>query len=299
MSRAIRLAVPLLSAALMAACASTAEKEQAAALEEAMAAELAPATPEEIAEIELADPLTRANFWGAEFRKDPTSLETTIRFTTSLREIGSHARAIEVLSSAIPLHPASDELNLIMGRALMSEGRPSEAAEAFYRASVINPQNAAAHAGTGLALDQLERHRDAQTAYKMALQIDPHRISTLTNYGLSLALSGQLEKAEEQLRYAASLPGADARVRQNLALILGLQGEFEEMEEVDPHAPQRTVEANRATLRSMLAPTRDYGLLRDEADEGENDLPEDSAAPESDQQSAASGISLRGSLGSD
>ncbi|MGB3625858.1 MAG: hypothetical protein WA989_08515 [Henriciella sp.] len=296
MSRAIRLAVPLLSAALMAGCASTADKEQAAALEEAMAAEIAPATPEEIAEIDRADPLTRANFWAAEFRKDPSSLETTIRFTTSLREIGSHVRAIEVLSSAIPLHPKSDELNLIMGRALMSEGRPGEAADAFYRASVVNPQNASALAGLGVALDQLERHFDAQTAYAAALQIEPDRISTLTNYGLSLALSGKIEQAEERIRYAASLPGADARVRQNLALILGLQGRVAEMEEVDPHAPQRTVEANRATLRSMLAPTRDYGALRGDAGETEEagDDADDSA-----RQAVASGLSLRGSTGSD
>ncbi|MEQ9315467.1 MAG: hypothetical protein RLN72_06410, partial [Henriciella sp.] len=178
-----------------------------------------------------------------------------------------------------------------MGRALMSEARPAEAADAYYRATVINPQNAAALAGLGVALDQLERHYDAQAAYAAALQIEPDRISTLSNYGLSLALSGNIDKAEERLRYAASLPGADVRVRQNLALILGLQGRFDEMVDVDPHAPTRTAEANRATLRSMLSPTRDYGALRDEADEAE--AGDDSPAP------AAPALSLRGSTSSD
>ena len=300
MSRAktIRIALPLASLVLVAACASggtSQDADAAAAVEAAMAEELAPATAEEIAEMDRADPLTRANFWAAEFRKDPTSLPSTIRFTTALREIGSHTRAIDVLSKAIPMHPKSDELYLIMGRALMSDGRPTEAADAFYRATVINPQNAAAHAGLGVAFDQVERHYDAQNAYAAALQIEPDRVSTLTNYGLSLALAGDLDQAEERLRYAASLPGADGRVRQNLALILGLQGRFDEMREVDPHAPKRTVEANLDALKSMLAPTRDYSALRDEGDDSEEVTPE----PAVETTSTESPLKLRGSLGSD
>ncbi|MEM5518787.1 hypothetical protein WNY37_17650 [Henriciella sp. AS95] len=295
MSRALKFAVPILSAALLGACASSGKNDEAAAAEAALAAKMAPASAEEIAEMDRADPLTRANFWAAEFRKNPGDLETTIRFTESLREIGSHERAIEILSKTIPLHPKSDTLNVIMARALISQGRPGDAADAFYRASVINPQNASAHAGLGLALDQLERHYDAQAAYAAALQIEPDRVSTLTNFGLSLALSGQLTKAEERLRYAASLPGADARVRQNLALILGLQGRFDDMREVDPHAPQRTVDANLQALKSMLAPTRDYGALRDDAGT-EDDAAEDERPA---QETAANPLKLRGSLGSD
>ena len=295
MSRALKFAVPALSVVLMGACASTGSSESKANAdaEAALAAGMAPTTAEQIAEMARADPLTRANFWAAEFRKHPEDLETTIQFTTSLREIGSHARAIDVLTSTIPAHPKSDTLRVILGRALMSEGRPGEAADAYYRASVINPQNAAAYAGLGLALDQMERHFDAQAAYAAALQIEPDRVSTLTNYGLSLALSGQLVKAEERLRYASTLPGADVRVRQNLALILGLQGRFEDMREVDPHAPKRTVESNLDTLRSMMAPTRTYEALKEET------APEEDAPAQAPQEKAESSLRLRGALGSD
>lgn len=295
-AKAYAFAVPLLSAALLAGCASTQAKEEAAAakaVEEAMAAELAPATAEEIEEVERADALTQANFWAAEFRKDPTKLDVTIKFTEALRAIGSHERAIEVLSKAIPVHPASAQLHMVMGRALMSEGRPSEAAEVFYRAATLAPETAAPHAALGLSLDQLERHHDAQTAYATALEIEPDRISTLTNSGLSLALSGELDAAEERLRYAASLPAADARVRQNLALILGLQGRFTEMRAIDPHAPTRTVEANLETLKSMLAPTRDYGVLRDDAGADE-EMPAPMETPQREE--AAAPPELRGSL---
>lgn len=268
MSRARILSpLPMLTLALLAGCASAPKAGTPgpdAKLEAAYAEELAPATPEEIAEIERADALTRANFWAGEFRKDPTNLDVTIRFTSVLREIGSHERAIDVLTKTIPLHPKSDELQLIIGRALLSQNRTGEAAEAFYRASVIAPGNAAAHAGLGVAFDRLERHHDAQNSYRAALEIEPQRVSTLTNYGLSLALSGDLTGAEQQLRMAASYPAADGRVRQNLALILGLQGRFEEMRDIDPHAPQRTVEANLTAIKAMLAPTRDYGALREQ-----------------------------------
>ncbi len=296
-AKAFLYAAPLLSVALLAACASTqvTEEEKAAkAVEEAMAEELAPATAEEIAEIERADALTRANFWAAEFRKDPTKLDVTVKFTESLREIGSNERAIEVLSKAIPLHPSSAELHMVMGRALLSEGRPAEAGEVFYRAATLAPDMAAAHAALGLSMDQLERHYDAQNAYAAALQLEPDRLSTLSNYGLSLALSGELDEAEERLRYAVSLPNADARIRQNLALILGLQGRFAEMRAIDPHAPTRTVDANLAALKSMLSPTRDYGDLR----EDEPDLfeLEPDAAPDFKQEEAAAPPKLRGSL---
>lgn len=269
--RAALYPVSLMALALASACASSeAARSTAAAettLEAAYADELAPASAEEIAEVERADALTRANFWATEFRKDPSRLDTTIKFASVLREIGSHERAIDVLSRTIPAHPTSHELQLIMGRALLTENRAGEAAEAFYKATVIAPQEATAHAALGVALDRLERHRDAQNAYARALELDPNRASTLANYGLSLALTGDLAGAEARLRTAYGQPDADARVRQNLALILGLQGEFDAMRAVDPHAPARTVEANLSTIRDMLSPARSYdALLSDEAD---------------------------------
>ena len=298
-AKAIAFALPLASAVLVSACASSGDKDQAAAeaaIEEAMAEKLAPATPEEIEAAMRADPLTRANFWGKEFRKDPTKLEVTLEFMTALREIGSHERAVEVGAKTMPLHPKSAELHIVMARALMSEGRAAEAADVYFRATRVAPQNATAFAGLGLALDRIERHRDAQTAYEAALEIEPQRVSTLTNYGLSLALSGNLQAAETRLRTAAGLPGADARVRQNLALVLGLQGKFAEAREIDPHAPDRAVNENLRTLKSMLAPVRDYGALRDSESE---DITPPSHRDRPRQEKAESTPALRGSLGSD
>lgn len=295
-AKATAFALPLLSAALLAGCASTGDKQAVteSEIEQAMAETLEPATEAEIEAAERADPLARANFWAKEFRKDPTKLDVTLQFLEALRAIGSQERAIEVAAKTMPLHPKSAELKIVMARALMSEGRANEAADAYYQATTLAPGNAAAFAGLGLALDYVERHADAQAAYTTALEIDPQRTSTLSNYGLSLALSGNLDKAETRLREAASMPDANARVRQNLALILGLQGKFEAAREIDPHAPKRKVEENMQALKDMLSPVRDYGTLREDQS-GTSGTGQPELEPE--QQQAAAPPQLRGSLG--
>ncbi|MCR9077697.1 MAG: hypothetical protein NXH78_01230 [Hyphomonadaceae bacterium] len=269
MSRAntVIRALPGLALIAMAGCATTGAAEPLSAEEQAyqdaISQALVPATPEEIAQAERSDPITRANFWANEYQKNAADLETTIAFMRALRRIGSHDRVVEVATTALPIHPQSYELYLELGRSFLSANKPTEAAQAFVRSADFAPETEAAPlAGLGLAFDRLENHAQAQDAYEIALQREPDRVSTLSNYGLSLALTGQLNQAEAALRKAAEQPGADVRVRQNLALILGLQGRFDEMAAVDPSAPTRSVEANQTVLRQMVMPTRNYDSLQ-------------------------------------
>lgn len=266
-----RAVAMLLAFSTAAACASTGGGDMSAsdeaekqAYQQAMADAIAPATPEEIAIAERSDPLTRANFWANEYQKDQSNPVTALAFIRSLRAIGSHDRVVEIGTSILPLHPQNYEILLEIGRSLLSQGEYEAAARALVRSADFSPTTEAAPlAALGLAFDRMENHGQAQKAYQEALLRQPNRISTLSNYGLSLALSGDLEQAEVQLGHAVSQPGADGRVRQNLALVLGLQGKFEEMVAVDPDAPRRTIEANRAVLRQMIIPTRSYEALED------------------------------------
>ena len=251
--------IPSLLASLTAVgCASSSTPPPPAAaapdpIAEAMAAASAPATPEQIEAAERADPLTRAAFWSEEYRKDAGNLETIVFFMRALRGIESYERLEDVARQASSIHPTSWEIYLEYGRAQLAQGQPERAIPVFARSADFAPQDEASPlAALGLAFDQIERHDQAQQAYSIALERQPDRVSTLSNFGLSLALSGDLERAEATLRQATTLPGADVRVRQNLALILGLQGKFEEMAEVAPFMPERTAEANRLALESLI-----------------------------------------------
>ncbi len=269
MSRAntVKRALPGLAMIAMAGCATTDAAESLTAEEQAyqqaIEQALVPATPEQIAQAERSDPITRANFWANEYQKNAADLSTTVAFMRALRRIGSHDRVIEVASHSLPIHPNSYEVYLELGRSYLATKKPTEAAQAFVRSADFAPETEAAPlAALGLAFDRLESHAQAQEAYEIALQREPARVSTLSNYGLSLALTGRLVDAEAALRKATEQPAADVRVRQNLALILGLQGRFDEMAAVDPTAPARSVEANQSVLREMVMPTRDYDSLQ-------------------------------------
>lgn len=256
------LGLALALTALSSACASTGMTKEEKALAEAMEAALAPASAEEREAANRADPLTRANFWGKEYQKDPQSLENALEFAGALRAIGSQERAIDVVSKTLIVHPGNADLLMMSGRILMSQGNHEAARASFEQVTLGAPERADGWAALGTALDQLEMHRQAQMTYQRALSIEPGRVTTLTNYGLSLLLSGDLAGAEAQLRAAAAQPGAGARVTENLALVIGLQGRFDEMKEVSAqNAPDKVAEQNAALLRGLLQPSRTYDAL--------------------------------------
>jgi len=256
------LGVALALTALSSACASTGMTKEEKALAEAMEAALAPASPEEREAANRADPLTRANFWGKEYQKDPQNVENALQFAVALRAMGSQERAKDVVNKTLILHPGNADLMMVNGRILMSEGNYEAARASFEQVTRAAPDRADGWAALGTAFDQLEMHRQAQMNYQRALTLEPGRVTTLTNYGLSLLLSGDLAGAEAQLRAAAAQPGAGSRVTENLALVIGLQGRFDEMKEVSAqNAPDKVAEQNAALLRGLVQPARTYDAL--------------------------------------
>lgn len=221
-----------------------------------------PASAEERAAANRADPLTRANFWAKENLKDPEDLHTGLEFARALREIGSHDRAIDVLSRTLIVHPQSVDALMLYGRITMAKGDVASAGRAFHRATELAPTRAETWAALGTTFDQQSQHKLAQTCYEKALELEPLRTTTLTNYGLSLMLTGDLAGAEARLRLASANPDAGARVTENLALVLGLQGRFDEMKAVsETAAPTEIVQQNAALLRDLIQPTRSYESL--------------------------------------
>lgn len=252
----------LVLAATAAACASTGQAQADKEMEKAIEAALAPASQEEREAANRADPLTRANFWSKEYQKDAQSVEVALEFATALRGIGSQDRALDVITTALVLHPGEADLLMTLGRIQMSETNYEAARSTFEQVTRTSPDRADGWAALGTAFDQMEMHRQAQANYQRALMIDPARTTTLTNYGLSLMLSGDLAGAEAQLRQAAAQPGAGSRVTENLALVIGLQGRFDEMKEVSAlNAPDRVAAQNADLLRGLVQPARSYEAL--------------------------------------
>ena len=241
-------ALALVLATTTTGCASTASKEEKAAnkeLERALEEAMKPASPEEVAAANRADPLTKANCWSKEHAKDPENLTTAIAFGNALRDIGSDDRAIDVLSRVLIVHPDSADLLMVLGRALSTKQDYRAAARAFNQAGMIEPERAEAWAALGTAFDQL------------------------ANYGLSLALSGDLTGAEEKLRLADAQPDTSTRVKENLALVLGLQGKYAEMKDASgANAPDSIIEKNAALLREMVQPVRTWEALAERAEMG-------------------------------
>ncbi len=248
-------------AASTTSCASAPKDEAALAMQDAMK----PASPEERAAANRADPLTRANFWAKENLKDGEDLTVSLEFARALREIGSHERALDVLSRALIVHPESADALMLLGRIQMALGDVPTAGRVFHRATEVAPERAETWAALGTTFDREGQHKLAQTAYQRALELEPLRTTTLTNYGLSLVLTGDLPGAEAKLRQAAANADAGARVTENLALVLGLQGRFEDMKTVSgAAAPEQVVDQNVALLRALIQPARSWDALAEQ-----------------------------------
>lgn len=290
MSRARLWTLPAagLALATLAACASQSSGDDALAEPVTASAgdPFAPASAETRATAERADPLVRANFWAGEYAKDPSDLETALKFGDALRGIGSHERAVQIAADTAVLHPASAGVYLLMGRALGSEGQHERALGALVRAASLDPEDADIQAALGLAYDRLGQHASAQLAYRRALEMEPGRAATRSNYGLSLALSGELDRAETELRRAADLPGASSFVRQNLALVLGLQGRFDEMRSVSADAPEDVLRTNTELLKRLRGIEAGAGVDPGEAE------PVPAAAPEMSPVNAAPSVDV-------
>jgi Flp pilus assembly protein TadD len=245
-------------AASATSCASAPKDDAALAMQEAMK----PASPKERAAANRADPLTRANFWAKEHLKDGEDLTVSLEFARALREIGSHERALDVLSRALIVHPESADALMLLGRIQMATGDVAAAGRVFHRATEVAPERAETWAALGTTFDREGQHKLAQTAYQRALELEPLRTTTLTNYGLSLVLTGDLPGAEAKLLKAAANADAGARVTENLALVLGLQGKFDDMKTVSgAAAPEQVVDQNVALLQGLIQPVRSWDAL--------------------------------------
>jgi Flp pilus assembly protein TadD len=234
-----------------------------AAMVDAAAQPILPASRADRDAAERQDMLTQAKFWTAEYDKNPNEYEAALKFSRALRAIGSSPRASEVAGQALTMKPGDVELTLIYAQASLDQGKAEDAAQALARAEREGQTDWRVLSIIGVTMDSLDQHAPAQDYYKRALAITPDNPKILSNLALSYALDGKPGLAEETLRHAISLPDADSRIRQNLILVLGVQGKFDDAEKIaGAEMPKALIESNREYFRAMLSPSRTWDALR-------------------------------------
>ncbi len=173
------------------------------------------------------DPIASAAFWGTRYNADQSDPMVAVKFSQSLRKMGSIDESVGVMQKASEKHPTNADVSLEYGKVLVENGRAFEAVRHLENATKEKPNDWSALSAYGVALDQIGEHESARKRYDQALMIAPHATSVVNNKGLSYAIEGNLSMARTTLTKAAAKAGSDARIRQNLALVLALSGDMQ------------------------------------------------------------------------
>ncbi|MBX7248540.1 MAG: tetratricopeptide repeat protein [Caulobacteraceae bacterium] len=212
------------------------------------------ATPEERAQAERLDPMSRAAFWTREVEVDPRDAEAGVRLSTALRAMGQPEKALEASQRVLVVYPDHVEALLETGRNQIARGQPFYGIEQLKHARDLAPRDWRPLNLLGVAYDQTQRPAEARAAWQQALQLSPDNPAVLSNIGLAQANDGDTAEAEATLRRAVAQPGATLQTRQNLALVLGLQGKTAEAEQwLRQDLPPEMASANLAWLKAASA----------------------------------------------
>ncbi len=236
-----RLAAPLLSAFLCAACAQNGAELPALHLGESPAS----------SHVETASlpPVTRPPS-GPDIQAKP-EVAALIREARALRTAGKKAEALTLLDKA----PRADKDPILIGeRGLIAlELGQTDTAERLL-AKALNPKapDWRMLSAYGAALSANGKQSEAQAQFAKALTNAPDQPSILNNLALSFALEGRHQEAERILRQAAASTAAEPQAKQNLALILGLTGKVDEARQISEQAlPPDSAKANVAFFEQI------------------------------------------------
>lgn len=176
------------------------------------------------------DPIAAAAFWGTRYNTNQSDPAVAVKFSKSLRKIGSVDEASTVMQKVSLQFPDNVDVSLEYGKVLTESGRAFEAVRHLENAVIAMPTSWSALSAYGVALDQIGEHKEARKQYDRALTMAPGAVTVLNNKGLSYAVEGNLSQARLTLQQAAAGAGGDARIRQNLALVMALSGDMKAAE---------------------------------------------------------------------
>lgn len=218
------VAVALLSASMLAGCASTGGEELAGMT----------STPKPFVPLQKdAAPLDRAiQYWSQAFAQNPGNEKAAVAYARNLRAKGQKEKALQVLQRASMANSNSRAIASEYARVAIDLGQVEFGQKLLKRASNPAKPDWRLISAQGAALAKRGKHREAQGYFLRALQMKPAHPPLLNNLALAYALNGDIDDAERLLRQAAAKGQKIGKIRQNLALVLGLQGKFGESQKV-------------------------------------------------------------------
>ena len=131
---------------------------------------------------------------------------------TAEEEKGQIDEAIGLYRQALACKPVYPEAHYLLGCALEKKGRTAEAMSEFREALRLRPDFVSAHIMAGLLLAREKRFGEAVAHYQAALKADPESAVAQSDWGMSLMEQGRWQESvahyERALRLDSSLAGA-------------------------------------------------------------------------------------------
>jgi Flp pilus assembly protein TadD len=152
------------------------------------------------------------------------SLEDEIRTAQLLRVKGDYTGAVRALSQLMLVAPDDPRIVGEYGKVLVQQGRAPEAVNFLNRAVELQPNDWTLYSALGVAYDQSKDPAKARDAYQRALVLKPGEAAVLNNFALSRMLAGDPVQARTLMAEAAAAGSADPKIASNLAMIDGLAG---------------------------------------------------------------------------
>ena len=167
-------------------------------------------------------------YWGTEFVKKPTDLQTALNYAKNLKALGEKQKALAVFQQASMLHDGNKELASEYGRLALELDQVNAAAQLLAVADDPTKPDWRVISARGTVFAKQGKYSEAIPFYDRALTLSPNQPAVLNNLAMAYAMMGDAKKAEEILRQAAAAGDTSPKVRENLALVLGLQGRYDE-----------------------------------------------------------------------
>ena len=176
---------------------------------------------------------------------DPETERFHEKWIRLLLRTGQFDEAIRVGQNALTRFPDNEDIEMILGDILASQGKAEEAITHYDRVSQISSENSRAPLLKGSLLEGLGQFDQALEEYKKGVMLEPNNPLLQFYLGRAYLRASQWQKAEKNLEKAVSLKPNLLQARHHLAWVFERQG--------------RTVEALKEYgLLLKLKPDHDY-----------------------------------------